>query len=44
MGFYQDQVLPRLQDKIMARKPNREVGARVCAGLQGDVAPLKVAL
>ena len=37
MGIYQDQVLPRLQDKVMARKPNREVRARVCAGLRGEV-------
>jgi SAM-dependent methyltransferase len=37
MGIYGDQVLPRLQDKVMGRKPNREVRARVCAGLSGDV-------
>jgi ubiquinone/menaquinone biosynthesis C-methylase UbiE len=37
MGIYQDQVLPRFQDKVMGRKPNREVRARVCAGLLGDV-------
>jgi ubiquinone/menaquinone biosynthesis C-methylase UbiE len=37
MGFYQDQVLPRLQDKVMARKPNRAVRARVCEGLSGAV-------
>ena len=37
MGIYQDQILPRFQDKIMGRKPNREVRARVCAGLRGDV-------
>lgn len=37
MGFYQDQLLPRLQDKMMARKANREVRARVCAGLFGEV-------
>jgi ubiquinone/menaquinone biosynthesis C-methylase UbiE len=37
MGIYQDQVLPRLQDRVMARKPNREVRARVCAGLRGEV-------
>ena len=37
MGFYQDQVLPRFQDIVMARKPNREVRARVCAGPEGDV-------
>ncbi len=23
MGFYQEELLPRLQDKVMARKPNR---------------------
>ena len=37
MGVYQDQLLPRLQDRVMARKPNREIRARVCAGLRGDV-------
>ena len=37
MGFYQDQFLPRFQDKAMARKSTRQVRARVCAGLQGDV-------
>jgi ubiquinone/menaquinone biosynthesis C-methylase UbiE len=37
MGVYQDQVLPRFQDKVMGRKPTREVRARVCSGLQGEV-------
>ena len=37
MGFYQDQLLPRFQDRVMARKQNREVRARVCAGLRGEV-------
>jgi ubiquinone/menaquinone biosynthesis C-methylase UbiE len=37
MGFYAEQVLPRLQDKVMARKPNRAVRARVCEGLAGAV-------
>jgi ubiquinone/menaquinone biosynthesis C-methylase UbiE len=37
MGFYQEQLLPRLQDKVMARKPNRAVRARVCEGLHGTV-------
>ena len=37
MSFYRDQVLPRAQDKVMARKPNNEVRARVCAGLTGEV-------
>jgi len=37
MSFYQDQLLPRMQDKVMGRKPNRAVRARVCAGLAGDV-------
>ena len=37
MSFYRDQVLPRFQDKVMDRKPNRAVRARVCAGLAGDV-------
>jgi hypothetical protein len=29
MGFYQEELLPRLQDKVMARKPNRAMRARV---------------
>ena len=37
MGFYQEQLLPRIQDKVMARKPNRAVRARVCEGLRGTV-------
>lgn len=37
MGFYREQVLPRFQDKVMGRKPNRPVRARVCEGLQGAV-------
>jgi ubiquinone/menaquinone biosynthesis C-methylase UbiE len=37
VGFYQDQILPRLQDKVMARKSNRAMRARVCEGLHGEV-------
>lgn len=37
MGFYRDEVLPRFQDKVMARKPNRAVRRRVCDGLAGTV-------
>jgi len=37
MGIYQDQLLPRFQDKVMARKATREVRVRVCAGLAGEV-------
>lgn len=37
MGFYAERLLPRLQDKVMARKPTRAVRARVCEGLQGAV-------
>jgi hypothetical protein len=37
MGFYQDQLLPRLQDKVMGREPNSEIRARVCGGLTGEV-------
>jgi hypothetical protein len=36
MGIYQDQILPRIQDKVMARKVNGEVRARVCSELRGD--------
>ncbi|MFI5287589.1 MAG: class I SAM-dependent methyltransferase [Candidatus Dormibacteria bacterium] len=37
MGFYQDRILPRFQDRAMARKATQEPRARVCAGLSGDV-------
>jgi ubiquinone/menaquinone biosynthesis C-methylase UbiE len=37
MGIYQEQLLPRFQDKVMSRKPNRAVRARVCEGLDGAV-------
>ena len=37
MGFYQDQVLPRVQDKVMDRPDMAEVRARVAAGLSGEV-------
>lgn len=37
MGIYQDQLLPRFQDKVMDRKPAGEVRARVCSGLVGEV-------
>ena len=37
MGFYQNQLFPRVQDKIMARKSTRSVRARVCDSLEGAV-------
>ncbi len=37
MGFYRRQVLPRLQDKVMAADRLRGARARVCASLSGDV-------
>jgi len=37
MGLYQDQLLPRFQDKVMSRKATREPRARVCAGLHGEI-------
>jgi ubiquinone/menaquinone biosynthesis C-methylase UbiE len=37
VGIYADQVLPRLQDKVMKRKETHEVRRRVCSGLSGDV-------
>ena len=40
MGIYRDRVLPRLQDKVMDRPDRREVRARVCAGLSGEVVEL----
>jgi ubiquinone/menaquinone biosynthesis C-methylase UbiE len=37
MGFYQNQLLPRLQNKVMDRKDFRAVRARVCSALSGEV-------
>jgi ubiquinone/menaquinone biosynthesis C-methylase UbiE len=37
MGIYAERVLPRLQDKVMSRKVHRDVRARICVGLSGDV-------
>ena len=37
MGVYRQQILPRLQDKIMNRSDAAEVRARVCRGLRGEV-------
>ena len=37
MGIYQEHVLPHFQDVVMGRKPVREVHARVCEGLRGEV-------
>jgi ubiquinone/menaquinone biosynthesis C-methylase UbiE len=37
VSFYRNQLLPRLQDKVMDREPMREARSRVCATLHGDV-------
>ena len=37
MGIYADQVLPRLQNRLMDLGDSRAIRARVCAGLAGDV-------
>jgi len=37
MGIYRNQMLPRLQDKVMDTKVNRATRERVCGGLHGDV-------
>jgi ubiquinone/menaquinone biosynthesis C-methylase UbiE len=37
MGFYTERILPRIIDKVMDTKQLREVRARVCAPLAGDV-------
>jgi SAM-dependent methyltransferase len=37
VGFYQEQLLPRFQDKFMGRKSTHEVRARVCADLHGEI-------
>ena len=42
VAFHQDQLLPRVQDKVMARRPLRSVRARVCDGLEGAVVEIGV--
>ncbi|MEX1146008.1 MAG: class I SAM-dependent methyltransferase [Acidimicrobiia bacterium] len=37
MGFYRNQVLPRIQNKVMDTKVTRATRARVCEGLHGEV-------
>ncbi len=37
MGLYREQILPRVQDKVMSVARMRDVRARVCAGLKGHV-------
>ena len=37
MRFYRNQVLPRIQNKIMDNKVTRATRARVCEGLHGEV-------
>jgi ubiquinone/menaquinone biosynthesis C-methylase UbiE len=37
MGLYREQLLPRVQDFAMSRKPYRPARARVCEGLTGAV-------
>lgn len=37
MGLYSDQVLPRIQNRLMDLGDSREIRARVCTGLTGDV-------
>jgi len=37
MAFYRDQVVPRLQDRLMDLGDSRAIRARVCAGLSGNV-------
>ena len=37
MGFYGEQILPRVIDKLCAMEVAREQRARVCAGLAGEV-------
>src|SRR5579859_6335150 len=37
MGFYSDQILPRVTEVIMARKQFGPIRARVAAGLDGEV-------
>jgi ubiquinone/menaquinone biosynthesis C-methylase UbiE len=37
MAFYRDRIFPRLLDSLMDTPETREVRARVCAGLTGEV-------
>jgi ubiquinone/menaquinone biosynthesis C-methylase UbiE len=37
MALYREQVLPRVQDRMMGREPNRAIRSRVCEGLAGSV-------
>jgi ubiquinone/menaquinone biosynthesis C-methylase UbiE len=37
VGIYRDQVLPRIQNKVMNTKVTRETRARICEGLHGQV-------
>jgi ubiquinone/menaquinone biosynthesis C-methylase UbiE len=37
MAVYRDHVLPRVQDRLLGMGETREIRARVCAGLAGDV-------
>jgi ubiquinone/menaquinone biosynthesis C-methylase UbiE len=37
VGFYGEQILPRVQDKVMGVKRLREARGRVCGGLEGTV-------
>jgi SAM-dependent methyltransferase len=37
VGFYAEQLLPRIQDKVMDRAPSRAIRARTCEGLRGVV-------
>jgi ubiquinone/menaquinone biosynthesis C-methylase UbiE len=37
MGIYQEQILPRIQDKVMGAKRMREARGRVCEALEGEV-------
>lgn len=37
MGFYGEQVLPRVMDRVCGMSSSDEIRGRVCAGLTGDV-------
>lgn len=37
MGFYRDRVFPRVMNVVMDNATTREIRARVCAGLRGEV-------
>ena len=40
MGWYREQVVPRVIDLVCRQRPAQDLRRRVCAGLSGDVVEL----